>query len=41
MLRDNSTKTMNEQKDKFSVTFDNWKSGREQIDDVLILGVRL
>ena len=41
LLLVNNSKTMTEQKDIFEKTFEGWKGNLEQVDDVLIIGIRL
>lgn len=40
LIVSNYDKPMNEQRDILKNTFDDWKGSREQIDDVLVIGVR-
>jgi hypothetical protein len=37
----NHLKTMKEQKDILENTFEEWMGGREQVDDVLVMGIRI
>jgi serine phosphatase RsbU (regulator of sigma subunit) len=41
MLLDNANKTMSDQKNMLNTVFEEWKSGLEQIDDVVILGIKI
>ena len=41
MLLEHAAKDMNTQSDCYSEVFTEWSEGREQIDDILILGIRL
>lgn len=41
LLLANSSKTMSDQKDIFEKTFENWKGNLEQVDDVLLIGIRI
>ena len=41
MLLEHAEKDMNTQSDCYSEVFTEWSSGREQRDDILILGIRL
>ena len=38
MLLENSALPMNKQQEIFSQTFNEWKNGNAQIDDVLLIG---
>jgi serine phosphatase RsbU (regulator of sigma subunit)/TPR repeat protein len=40
MLLSNRHLTMNEQKELLETTFEKWRSGIEQIDDILVLGIK-
>jgi serine phosphatase RsbU (regulator of sigma subunit) len=40
-LKEISNKPMKEQKDLLDKTFEEWKGGLEQVDDVLIIGIRV
>jgi serine phosphatase RsbU (regulator of sigma subunit) len=41
LLLSNSTKNMNEQSELLIEEFNNWKGNLEQVDDVLVIGVRV
>ncbi len=41
LLLANSSKTMNEQKIVFEKTINDWKGNIEQVDDILLIGVRI
>ena len=41
LIIDNSQLTMQEQKWQLEKTFEDWKGGLEQVDDVLIIGIRV
>jgi len=41
LLLDNSHLPMNEQKEILNRSFDNWKGKCEQVDDVLVIGIRI
>lgn len=41
LLENNSQKTMQEQLEEVEKTFENWQEKHSQIDDVLVLGIRL
>ena len=41
LLASISSKTMKEQKAILNSTFENWKDNLEQVDDVLVMGIRL
>ena len=40
-LQENSGKSMQEQEQVLSRTFDNWKGDNEQVDDVLVIGIKI
>ncbi|MBI5219033.1 MAG: SpoIIE family protein phosphatase [Bacteroidia bacterium] len=41
LLSDNSNKPMDQQKDVLDTTFETWKGDYEQVDDVLIAGIKI
>lgn len=41
LLLANTDKPMSEQKDYLEKTFNNWKGSYEQVDDVLLMGLRI
>lgn len=41
LLLEISAKSMNEQKEILATTFSQWKGSLEQVDDVLIIGIKL
>jgi serine phosphatase RsbU (regulator of sigma subunit) len=41
LLLDNSSKTMQEQKEILDKTFESWQGINEQVDDVLLIGIRV
>lgn len=41
LLTENCADTLSEQKNKLITTFETWKTGHEQVDDVTILGIQL
>jgi serine phosphatase RsbU (regulator of sigma subunit) len=41
LLTENCADTLSEQKNKLVTTFEAWKTGHEQVDDVTILGIQL
>ncbi|MDX2432897.1 MAG: 7TM diverse intracellular signaling domain-containing protein [Bacteroides sp.] len=41
LLLDMQSLSMEEQKNKLGLTFDEWKKGMEQIDDILVMGIRI
>ena len=41
MLLEIQSKTMKEQKQHLANFVENWKGNREQIDDILVIGVRI
>ena len=41
LLSENSSRPLLEQKDILEKTFEKWKGGMEQVDDVLIIGIRI
>jgi len=41
LLLDNASKTMSEQKELLNNSFETWKNNLEQVDDVLVLGIRI
>jgi len=41
LLVDNSQKSMNDQKEILYDTFESWRGNYEQIDDVLIIGIKV
>lgn len=41
LLVKNHLKSMEEQKEILDATFENWKQDREQVDDVLVIGIRI
>ncbi len=41
LLMDNHKKTMQEQKVILTETIDNWKSDNEQVDDILVMGIKI
>ncbi len=41
LLLDRADKSMSEQKENISSTFDSWKGDQEQVDDIVIIGIKL
>ena len=41
LLLDIQALSMEEQKNHLEASFDEWKKGMEQIDDILIMGIRI
>ncbi|MDG2332075.1 MAG: SpoIIE family protein phosphatase [Flavobacteriales bacterium] len=41
MLLENETKSMTEQNETYKSILKTWRNGREQVDDILILGIRI
>ena len=41
MLLENANKSMSEQKEILNTAFENWKGNLEQIDDVVVLGIKI
>jgi len=41
MLLENAGKTMDEQKNLLEVTFAQWKGNLDQVDDILVIGIKV
>ena len=41
LIMDNAQLTMKEQKQALDQAFENWRGGLEQVDDVLVIGIRV